>query len=740
MVTKLKNSRKFAVVVMSFVVLVCTMIMTGSYPIFARNMSGEITETVQNEEVCALSDELLDGVYFLYNQAYEEVEQSELVSYLDMDDFLLLRKYMDYEIFDFDGNALLDKEDSAKVKKLVRSDTKYAFHVSIIFNEDGNLQDVQVDGSALDEQNAYYLEESIYRMQSAGEGDSSYESLEYSYELFPKNVKVIYGMSEEQLKEYMETSSGSGWEYAIYLSNDRLYLNYEWVLALVAIIFGVLIAANKGWRLHEWKLFRAPLEVVLLVWFIAIGNERSYAWQVWSTINNEPGYIISSNERFVSTLSYTMQMVLNAGMWMILFGIALWGGACLQEMFVLKKSYWRERTVCAKIYQWSKSGNEQYGDKVKQGASEAVGSFQRVWKKIKGHFHKVYDEFLHMDLQENVNKMIIKALVINFFLLLLITCLWFYGIFALILYSIVLFLILRKYSQDVKKKYALLLEATNLLADGNLDAPIEGDLGIFNPMKVEIQKIQKGFQKAVQEEVKSERMKTELITNVSHDLKTPLTAIITYVDLLKSEEDPEKRKEYLEVLEKKSLRLKVLIEDLFEISKATSKSVTMNFMKVDIVGLLKQVGLECDEKIKAANLDFRWNLPAGKVVMLLDSQKTYRIFENLIVNITKYAMPHTRVYIELIDEGSHISVSMKNVSASELNFNTDEITDRFVRGDVSRNTEGSGLGLAIAKSFTELQYGTLKISTDADLFKVVIRLPKRSESEEENVENETIGK
>ena len=740
MVTKLKNSRKFAVVVMSFVVLVCTMIMIGSYPIFARNMSGEITETVQNEEVCALSDELLDGVYFLYNQAYEEVEQSELVSYLDMDDFLLLRKYMDYEIFDFDGNALLDKEDSVKVKKLVRSDTKYAFHVSIIFNEDGNLQDVQVDGSALDEQNAYYLEESIYRMQSAGEGDSSYESLEYSYELFPKNVKVIYGMSEEQLKEYMETSSGSGWEYAIYLSNDRLYLNYEWVLALVAIIFGVLIAANKGWRLHEWKLFRAPLEVVLLVWFIAIGNERSYAWQVWSTINNEPGYIISSNERFVSTLSYTMQMVLNAGMWMILFGIALWGGACLQEMFVLKKSYWRERTVCAKIYQWSKSGNEQYGDKVKQGASEAVGSFQRVWKKIKGHFHKVYDEFLHMDLQENTNKMIIKALVINFFLLLLITCLWFYGIFALILYSMVLFLILRKYSQDVKKKYALLLEATNLLADGNLDAPIEGDLGIFNPMKVEIQKIQKGFQKAVQEEVKSERMKTELITNVSHDLKTPLTAIITYVDLLKSEEDPEKRKEYLEVLEKKSLRLKVLIEDLFEISKATSKSVTMNFMKVDIVGLLKQVGLECDEKIKAANLDFRWNLPEGKVVMLLDSQKTYRIFENLIVNITKYAMPHTRVYIELIDEGSHISVSMKNVSASELNFNTDEITDRFVRGDVSRNTEGSGLGLAIAKSFTELQYGTLKISTDADLFKVVIRLPKRSESEEENVENEIIGK
>ena len=191
-------------------------------------------------------------------------------------------------------------------------------------------------------------------------------------------------------------------------------------------------------------------------------------------------------------------------------------------------------------------------------------------------------------------------------------------------------------------------------------------------MKEEIQKIQKGFKKAVEEEVKSERMKTELITNVSHDLKTPLTAIITYVDLLKSEEDPEKRKEYLEVLERKSLRLKVLIEDLFEISKATSKNVTMNFMKVDIVGLLKQVGLECDRKIKEADLDFRWNLPEEKVVLLLDSQKTYRVFENLIVNITKYGMPHTRVYIDLIEQENGVTVTMKNVSAAELNFNPDE--------------------------------------------------------------------
>ncbi|HIZ13902.1 MAG TPA: GHKL domain-containing protein, partial [Candidatus Mediterraneibacter stercorigallinarum] len=198
----------------------------------------------------------------------------------------------------------------------------------------------------------------------------------------------------------------------------------------------------------------------------------------------------------------------------------------------------------------------------------------------------------------------------------------------------------------------------------------------------------------------------------------------------------EKRREYIEVLEKKSLRLKVLIEDLFEISKAASKNVVMHFMKVDIVNLLKEVGLENDSKIRDANLEIRWKLPEQKLIMWLDSQKTYRIFENLIVNITKYAMPHTRVYIEMTEQENAVHISMKNVSASELNFNADEITDRFVRGDSSRNTEGSGLGLAIAKSFVELQHGTLKISTEADLFKADITLPKLEIPPEEQIVRE----
>ena len=203
-------------------------------------------------------------------------------------------------------------------------------------------------------------------------------------------------------------------------------------------------------------------------------------------------------------------------------------------------------------------------------------------------------------------------------------------------------------------------------------------------------KIQAGFRKAVEREVKSE-------------------------------EDEEKRREYIGILERKSQRLKALIEDLFEISKATSKNVTLHLMDLDIIGLLKQVELEYDRDIKEADLDIRWSLPGEKVILRLDSQKAYRVFENLIVNITKYALPHTRVFIDVEETEKEAVVRMKNVSAAELTFDTEEITDRFVRGDASRNTEGSGLGLAIARSFTELMGGTLHVSTEADLFRVEIR-------------------
>lgn len=334
---------------------------------------------------------------------------------------------------------------------------------------------------------------------------------------------------------------------------------------------------------------------------------------------------------------------------------------------------------------------------------------------------RTLDEITKVDLREKNNKLIIKVLVINAVILLLITSIWFFGIPVVILYSIVLFFVIRKYVDKISEKYSKLREATSKIAKGNLDVKIEEDLGLFEPFKNDLEKIQDGFKKAVDEEVKSQKMKTDLISNVSHDLKTPLTAIITYADLLKDENlSEEKRKQYIETLDRKAQRLQVLIEDLFEMSKATSGNITLNIENIDVIALMKQTLLELEDKLEEANLSVRKNMPEGKVILPLDSQRTFRVFENLVINMTKYAMPNTRVFIDIIENKDNVEIIMKNMAAEEITFNVDTIAERFVRGDESRNTEGSGLGLAIAKSFVELQGGIFNISVDGDLFKVKI--------------------
>lgn len=331
---------------------------------------------------------------------------------------------------------------------------------------------------------------------------------------------------------------------------------------------------------------------------------------------------------------------------------------------------------------------------------------------------------MHVDLKNEATKSMLKIVGVNFLLLAVICCMWFFGIFALVVYSVILFFILNKFLGDIRMRYDILLKGVNRIAEGNLDVEIKEDLGVFEPFKEELGKIQSGFKVAVEEEVKSQRMKTELITNVSHDLKTPLTAIITYVNLLKEDGvTEEQRDSYIAVLEKKSMRLKYLIEDLFEVSKANSNNVTLDYVDVDIVNLFRQTQTELSDKIEESSLIFRCSLPKEKVILRLDSQKTYRIFENLLNNILKYAMPGTRVYIDIEKHDTCVTIVMKNISGMELSLNGMEITERFVRGDEARNTEGSGLGLAIVKSFTEVQGGSMDVDIDGDLFKVMLQFP-----------------
>ncbi|PPK49445.1 HAMP domain-containing sensor histidine kinase [Clostridium algidicarnis] len=264
------------------------------------------------------------------------------------------------------------------------------------------------------------------------------------------------------------------------------------------------------------------------------------------------------------------------------------------------------------------------------------------------------------------------------------------------------------------------------IANGDLNYVIdEGGKGILKELSHNINNMKSGLKDSIDSEIKSERMKTELITNVSHDLKTPLTSIITYVDLIKNEDlTKEERMDYIKVLERKSERLKILIEDLFEASKAASGEVELNIEKVDITSLLKQALAEFEEKIKESSLDFKINLPKEKLYIMVDGKKTWRILENQISNALKYSLENTRVYINIEDIDNKVVITIKNISAFEIDFNEDEILERFKRGDKSRNTEGSGLGLAISNNLTKLQGGDFRVSVDGDLFKVIIEFPK----------------
>lgn len=261
--------------------------------------------------------------------------------------------------------------------------------------------------------------------------------------------------------------------------------------------------------------------------------------------------------------------------------------------------------------------------------------------------------------------------------------------------------------------------------EGKLNCNIEEKgRGHLRELAHDINNIRDGLRKSIESEMKSENMKTELITNVSHDLKTPLTSIINYIDLLKRENiESETAKDYINILDKKSQRLKVLIDDLFEASKATSGAMELNITKIDIVQLLKQSLGENDERFKNSNLSVKLDIPDTKIFINGDGQRLYRVFENLISNIVKYSLSNTRVYIQMyVDDENKVVIIMRNISAYELDFCANEITNRFKRGDSSRSTEGSGLGLAIAKSIVELHGGKFNIEVDGDLFKSIIRL------------------
>ena len=273
--------------------------------------------------------------------------------------------------------------------------------------------------------------------------------------------------------------------------------------------------------------------------------------------------------------------------------------------------------------------------------------------------------------------------------------------------------------------FGILLEGAKRMSRGDLDAKVSDRLllGAFREFAQDLNALADVTKEAAQKEMRSERMKTELITNVSHDIKTPLTSIINYVDLLQKPHTPEEEAQYLEVLGRKSQQLKKLIQDLMEMSKASTGNMAVHPEQMDAVETVTQALGEFSDKLAQSRLTPVFTPPAEKLLMRADGRLAWRVLNNLLGNAVKYALPGTRLYVTLEKRQGQVLISLKNVSAEPLNMDTGELMERFVRGDASRNSEGSGLGLNIAKSLMEVQGGTLTVTVDGDLFKATVAFP-----------------
>lgn len=654
-----------------------------------------------------------------------------------------LIQMLDYYAVDVKTRTQIGNSSQSALKDLVNGVTPeknpYVYYVYMYYDSAGNV--VECAGSAPGKTDDFLKRvEALGREKYLGDlfdedgnagiwfyNEMKDEYYRYQFHLkSPTDMKIIYAMTSEQYRALVNGYDNPG--IYQYMPNSYAYASqnsYRLAGILQIFIAFLLIAMGLGaaaaWILgrregdsyiyHKLSFCNLPLEANLILFICGIGFSENMVDLICSY---QKGWFLSDfREQILEPVHMPWVVFLVVGALFFLYFLAAFTLGSILPKLLHFKQYFKEYSI---LY--------------------------RYWDMIVTWLKNFYQELINFDVGSDAKKIILKLVIVNFIVLGVISMFWLWGMFPLIIYSVIIYFLLKKYVKNVQDKYQNLLRATSAIASGDLDIALSEDFGVFESYKNELRQIQVDFKRAVEEEVKSQRMKSELITNVSHDLKTPLTAIITYINLLKEPGiTEEQRQEYIATLDKKAVRLKVLIEDLFEVSKATTNNITLNYDKVDIGNLLRQCYLEYEDRIEEAGLQFKFVLPEEKVVLILDPQKTFRIFENLYTNVIKYALPCTRVYVILKNNENDAVIEVKNISKTELQIAPDELTERFVRGDGSRNTEGSGLGLAIARSFTELQHGSLHISIDGDLFKVTLCFRKwngNKEPEDEKLHPERL--
>ncbi len=530
----------------------------------------------------------------------------------------------------------------------------------------------------------YSTSEFISRFVSGEKGDLVYNSSEVGYN---PETKQHYFYADNNVV-YKTTHKA---EFTIYIPRDMQFTDRFFLMDK---------AINIGYENRYTFIFLAVISLALSIvifsyLFISVGHRNNDGGIEVGILNNMPADILSVIVFFIFSYGFWLLAEFNSLVSAIILGLAvlvvfyfvgLW---YLLSIVVQAKAkiIFKHTFICWLLKKISKIGNV---------IKHIYKNFSTIYKVIfvLGVFWAFLLIFMGVNAYENDN------LIIGF-------------IFISAVASLIIVLCAIAF-QRVK-------QGGEKIVSGDLENKIDttymfGDIRDFADS---LNNINLGLQAAIDDKMKSERFKTELITNVSHDIKTPLTSIVNYVDLIKKEECENKKiNEYIEVLDRQSNRLKKLIEDLVEASKASTGNLTVELEKCNLSLLINQAIGEFCEKLESKNLQVVQSLDSQDVYIMADGRRLWRVLDNLLSNIYKYAMSGTRVYVDLICNNGKATVTFRNISNMPINLSSEELTERFIRGDRSRNTEGSGLGLSIAKSLTELQNGTFFVTADGDLFKV----------------------
>ncbi|WP_145994493.1 sensor histidine kinase [Peptostreptococcus faecalis] len=616
-------------------------------------------------------------------------------------------------IQDYKNNNYTDKDEAYKKVEEVKKEinNKFMNFMVVKYDSKGTYSLLYTSGLNYDVINNYFMElesskniQEMYSMNDeVGTDFSSYkaESIKdtvYVYAV-PKGIKPDFYDSTDTISAYLIKPEKDSFRAITRLSD---------IISHVILVITLLIPASRLKMLRGIKfVYRFPTEVLMGIFLILryeLFNDVTSIVMVKETVT---GNLLKA------VLSYNINFGL-AKQVINLFNISYW------------VAFFSMITVFAAILKLAlKEGLFTYLSR----QSLTVGFVKLIFSKIK----KIFLSIIATDFTRRYNRMCFIGIVIVVSGFVLITIPREYNLEVWWLFVVVFFIVLASFIKmvinelkEVNKDYDKLLELTKDIADGNLDKNIiNEDVGIYEEIKRQLASIQVAYKKSVEEEVKSQRMKAELISNVSHDLKTPLTSIISYVDLLKDTEVSDEAKTYIDTIYRKSERLKILIDDMFEITKTQTGDIKVEYSDVDIVELMKQSIFELSDRLENSKVILRTKFPDEKIILRLDGEKTYRIFENLIVNMAKYSMPNTRAYIEIKEIGEDdVEISFKNISATEIDYKVEDILDRFKRGDKSRNTEGSGLGISIAKGYVNVQGGSINFELEGDLFKVTIIFKK----------------